>query len=139
MCSPQFLSSHLVRVLQDTEEPDESDYGFTFTTSRDQYWTGPEPDVDGDAEAMLEEAKKQDKPVEKPDTVQIDSNFQMEGAGYEFFVFLLSWPVPSFAVEQPIVPELWPLHCIFRQYLLSLVLSSELFLPIKTSRLVELD
>lgn len=52
-----------------------------FTTSRDHFWKGPEPDVDSDADAMLEEAKKQDKPVEKPDKVPIDSNFEMEGAG----------------------------------------------------------
>jgi len=44
-------------------ETDE-ELGFHFTSALNAYWEGPEPDVDGDSEAMLAEAKSGD---EEPD------------------------------------------------------------------------
>ena len=61
----------------------EVDSGFTFVTSSDDLWEGLTPDPKADAENMLQEAKRQEKPADDDDDdeVGVDSAFRMEGAG----------------------------------------------------------
>lgn len=61
----------------------EVDSGFTFVTSSDNLWEGPTLDPKVDAENMLQEAKRQEKPADDDDDdeVGVDPAFRMEGAG----------------------------------------------------------
>ena len=61
----------------------EVDSGFTFVTSSDDLWEGPTPDPKADAENMLQDAKRQEKPADDDDDdeVGVDPAFRMEGAG----------------------------------------------------------
>ena len=58
----------------------ECNTGFSFVTSNDAYWEGSSPDPRADAETVLEEARKRDKPV-KERQVEVDPAFSMEGGG----------------------------------------------------------
>ena len=61
----------------------EFDTGFAFATSGDVLQEGPPPDPTEDADKILQEAQKQDKP-EEDFKVAVDSAFRMEGGGYAF-------------------------------------------------------
>ena len=59
------------------------DPGVSFLASSDGLWEGVMPDPKADAEKLLQEAQKQDKPADEDDTkVKVDSAFSMEGGGY---------------------------------------------------------